>query len=303
MIASKQPVSHLLLDWYDAHARRLPWRAMPGEPAPDPYRVWLSEVMLQQTTVAAVTPYFAEFTRRWPRVEDLAAADEGAVMAAWAGLGYYARARNLVACARAVAALGGRFPESEAGLRTLPGLGAYTAAAIAAIAFGQRAVVVDANVERVVARLFAIDAPLPAGRKAIREAADVITPGARAGDFAQAMMDLGARVCTARAPIARHVPCTPPAAPMRRVNRRGFRSRRQRERSRSGLGGPSGSRGTARSGWCDGPARACSARCCRCLMMAGRQRPMATPCRPSMGNGKAAAWSAMSSPISRSTCR
>ena len=156
--------------------------------------------MLQQTTTAAVAPYFAQFTRRWPTVEALADADEADVMAAWAGLGYYARARNLVACARKVASRGGEFPRTEADLRELPGLGAYTAAAVAAIAFDQRAVVVDANVERVVARLFAIADPLPAGRKALRTAADTITPDARAGDFAQAMMDLGARVCTSKAP-------------------------------------------------------------------------------------------------------
>lgn len=201
-------VSALLLDWYDVHARDLPWRARPGaQPqaaGSGPYRVWLSEVMLQQTTVAAVKPYFAAFTRRWPSVEALAAAPEADVMAAWAGLGYYARARNLVKAARAVAARGG-FPETEAELRALPGLGAYAAAAVAAIAFGRRAVVVDANVERVAARLFAIEQPLPAARKAIRAAADAITPAARAGDFAQAMMDLGAAICTPRDP--RCLPC------------------------------------------------------------------------------------------------
>jgi A/G-specific adenine glycosylase len=156
--------------------------------------------MLQQTTVAAVKGYFAEFTRRWPTVEALAAAEDEAVMAAWAGLGYYARARNLLACAREVAARGGGFPDTEEGLRALPGLGAYTAAAVAAIAFGRRAVVIDANVERVVARLFALDDPLPGGRTAIRRKAEDITPAARSGDFAQAMMDLGATVCTSRAP-------------------------------------------------------------------------------------------------------
>ena len=200
MDASTQTIAAALLDWYDVNARTLPWRSPPGAPPPDPYRVWLSEVMLQQTTVAAVGPYFAKFTTRWPTVEALAAADEGEVMAAWAGLGYYARARNLVACAKAVAARGGQFPDTEAGLRELPGLGAYTAAAVAAIAFEQRAVVVDANVERVVARLFAIDEPLPAARKAIRARADEITQERRAGDFAQAMMDLGSGVCTVRAP-------------------------------------------------------------------------------------------------------
>ena len=192
-------VAPLLLDWYDRHARRLPWRAPPGEALPDPYRVWLSEVMLQQTTVAAVAPYFLRFVTRWPTVEALAAAPEADVMAEWAGLGYYSRARNLVKCAREVAAIGG-FPADEAGLRALPGLGAYTAAAVASIAFGQRAVVVDANVERVVARLFAIRTPLPGARAAIRERADAITSDDRAGDFAQAMMDLGSGICTARSP-------------------------------------------------------------------------------------------------------
>ena len=188
-----------LLGWYDRHRRRLPWRAEPGYGAPDPYRVWLSEIMLQQTTVAAVKPYFLAFTTRWPTVEALAAAAEADVMAAWAGLGYYARARNLIACARAVASLG-RFPDDEAGLRALPGIGRYTAAAIAAIAFDRRAVVVDANVERVVSRLFAVDTPLPRSRDQLYALTDTITPAARAGDFAQAMMDLGATICTSRAP-------------------------------------------------------------------------------------------------------
>ncbi len=188
-----------LLDWYDRHARVLPWRAPPGQPAPPAYRVWLSEIMLQQTTVAAVKPYFAAFTDRWPTVEALAAANEAEVMAAWAGLGYYSRARNLIRAAHAVAARGA-FPDTEAELRELPGLGAYTAAAVAAIAFGRRAVVVDANVERVAARLFAIDEPLPGARRAIRAAVDAITPDRRAGDFAQAMMDLGATICTPRDP-------------------------------------------------------------------------------------------------------
>lgn len=189
-----------LLRWYNAHARALPWRAPPGAARTDPYRVWLSEVMLQQTTVAAVIPYFEKFATTWPTVTDLAAADDAEVMAAWAGLGYYARARNLLACARAVAARGGVFPDTEEELRQLPGLGAYTAAAVAAIAFGRRAVVVDANVERVVARLFAIAAPLPGARAQIRAGADRITPEEHAGDFAQAMMDLGATICTARQP-------------------------------------------------------------------------------------------------------
>jgi len=196
--AKRSSIADRLLDWYDAHGRDLPWRAKPGE-TPDPYRVWLSEVMLQQTTVAAVAPRFREWTERWPSVEALAAAPDEAIMAAWAGLGYYARARNLVKAARAVAAAGG-FPRTEAGLLELPGLGAYTAAAVASIAFGERAVVVDANVERVVARLFAIETPLPAARPAIRVATDRITPDARAGDFSQAMMDLGATLCTVRKP-------------------------------------------------------------------------------------------------------
>ena len=200
--SSNRKIAKDLLAHYDVHARRLPWRAPPGSnEAADPYRVWLSEVMLQQTTVAAVAPYFARFTDRWPTVADLAAADDAEVMAAWAGLGYYARARNLLACARAVARdHGGTFPDTEEGLRALPGVGAYTAAAVAAIAFRRRTVVVDANVERVVARLFAIATPLPAARPEIRAAADRITPDARAGDFAQAMMDLGATLCTPRNP-------------------------------------------------------------------------------------------------------
>lgn len=195
-----------LLGWYDRNARILPWRAPPGGAAPDPYRVWLSEIMLQQTTVAAVKPYFQHFTTRWPTVEALAAADEAELMAAWAGLGYYARARNLIACARTVAEEhGGRFPDSEEALRRLPGIGAYTAAAIAAIAFGRRAVVVDANVERVTARLFAAAVP----KAGLRPFADAITPESRAGDFAQAMMDLGATICTPRNPRCLLCPLAP----------------------------------------------------------------------------------------------
>jgi len=194
-------VAENLLAWYDTHRRRLPWRAEPDMPPTEPYRVWLSEIMLQQTTVAAVKPYFERFTSRWPTVADLAAAEEAEVMGAWAGLGYYARARNLIACARAVANdHGGRFPDDEAGLRALPGIGDYSAAAIAAIAFGRRAVVVDANVERVVSRLFAFDEALPGGRRGLRRLADGITPDRRSGDFAQAMMDLGSGLCTVRAP-------------------------------------------------------------------------------------------------------
>jgi A/G-specific adenine glycosylase len=192
--------SHALLCWYAVDKRRLPWR-VEGGARPDPYRVWLSEVMLQQTTVGAVKPYFAAFTARWPTVRALAAARDGEVMAAWAGLGYYARARNLLACARAVAGEhDGEFPDDEESLRKLPGIGAYTAAAIAAIAFGRRAVAVDSNVERVVSRLFAVKEPLPAGRPKIRALAGTLVPAEGAGDFAQAMMDLGAAICTPRNP-------------------------------------------------------------------------------------------------------
>ncbi len=203
------PVAAALLGWYDRNARILPWRAPLGANRADPYRVWLSEIMLQQTTVAAVTGYFERFTARWPTVEALAAADDGEVMATWAGLGYYARARNMLAAARIVAGeMGGRFPAEEAALRALPGVGAYTAAAIAAIAHGRRAVAVDANVERVVARLFAIAEPLPGGRAAIRAAAETIVPELRAGDFTQGLMDLGATVCTSRAPRCDACPLT-----------------------------------------------------------------------------------------------
>ena len=208
MDASAQTAQQRLLEWYDGHARSLPWRSPPGDAPPEPYRVWLSEVMLQQTTVSAVGPYFAKFLARWPTVEALAAAEDADVMAAWAGLGYYARARNLLACARAVAARGGVFPATEVELRELPGLGAYTAAAVAAIAFSERAVVVDANVERVIARLWAIDTPLPKARAAIRAKAEALTPAARPGDFAQAMMDLGATICTNRNPRCLLCPLT-----------------------------------------------------------------------------------------------
>lgn len=197
-----------LLAWYDHSARTLPWRTGPGDTTvPDPYRVWLSEVMLQQTTVAAVAGYFQTFTTRWPTIEALAAADDADVMAAWAGLGYYARARNLLACARAVVRdQGGRFPQNEAGLRALPGIGDYTAAAIAAIAFGRPAVVVDANVERVMARHRHITMALPAAKKSIRQALMPLVPTRRAGDFAQAMMDLGATICTPRGPTCARCP-------------------------------------------------------------------------------------------------
>jgi A/G-specific adenine glycosylase len=195
--------SRLLLAWYDAHRRDLPWRAGPGTPA-DPYRVWLSEVMLQQTTVATVTPRFERFVARWPNIAALAAAPGEEVMAAWAGLGYYSRARNLVSAANMLALDG--FPRSERGWRELPGVGSYTAAAIAAIANGERAVVIDTNVERIVARLLALDTPLPAARPAIRAETDRLTPDERAGDFAQGMMDLGATICTPRRPLCERCP-------------------------------------------------------------------------------------------------
>ena len=188
-----------LLQHYVDNARRLSWRAMPGESAPDPYRVWLSEVMLQQTTVAAVTPRFEQFLSRWPTVEALAAARDEDVLSEWAGLGYYARARNLIACAREVATRGS-FPTTEDELRKLPGIGGYTAAAIAAIAFGRRALVMDTNVERVIARLNGVEAPVAESKAWLRELLDQITPDRRAGDFAQAMMDLGATICRPRGP-------------------------------------------------------------------------------------------------------
>ncbi len=191
-----------LLAWYDAHARVLPWRIGPGDAVrPDPYRVWLSEVMLQQTTTPHAAPYFQAFTTRWPTVGDLAAARDEDVMAAWAGLGYYARARNLLACARVVAREhGGVFPNSEAGLRGLPGVGAYTAAAVAAIAYDQAANVVDGNVERVMSRLFAVEAPLPTAKPELARLAGTLVTGERPGDWAQALMDLGAMVCTPKSP-------------------------------------------------------------------------------------------------------
>ena len=197
-----------LLDHYDRHARVLPWRSVPGEAAPEPYKVWLSEVMLQQTTVATVKPRFRRFIERWPTVEALARAPDEEVLQEWAGLGYYARARNLIACARQVAAVGG-FPRTEKDLLKLPGLGAYTAAAIAAIAFGERAVVVDTNVARVVARFHAITKPLAQARDEIRKFADAMTPADRSGDFAQAMMDLGAAICRPRNPLCNECPLAP----------------------------------------------------------------------------------------------
>jgi A/G-specific adenine glycosylase len=195
-----EPASATLLAWYDRHRRVLPWRVAPGMRA-DPYRVWLSEIMLQQTTVKAVGPYYARFLVRWPDLMALAAAPLDDVLRAWAGLGYYARARNLHACAKTVVdRYGGKFPLQEEALRALPGIGGYTAAAIAAIAFGRRAVAVDGNVERVIARLHAIETELPVAKAEIRRRAAALVPDRRAGDFTQAMMDLGATVCTPKKP-------------------------------------------------------------------------------------------------------
>ncbi len=189
-----------LLAWYDRHRRVMPWRARAGE-MPDPYRVWLAEIMLQQTTVATVGPYFERFVRRWPDVKALADAPREDVLHAWAGLGYYARARNLHACAQAVAnERGGVFPDTEEGLLELPGIGPYTAAAIAAIAFGRASVVIDGNVERVATRVFAIATPLPKAKIEVRAALADIVPPDRPGDFAQATMDLGATICSPRRP-------------------------------------------------------------------------------------------------------
>jgi A/G-specific adenine glycosylase len=201
-----------LLQWYDLHARDLPWRVPPrANHSADPYRVWLSEVMLQQTTVAAVRSYFERFTTLWPDVAALAAAPDDQVMAEWAGLGYYARARNLLKCARVVAHdLGGDFPGDLAGLRALPGIGPYTAAAIAAIAFDQHAVVVDGNVERVMARLHAVTNPLPGAKAELTDFAKALTPDERPGDYAQAVMDLGATICTPRNPTCGICPWSAP---------------------------------------------------------------------------------------------
>ena len=194
-----------LLDWYDQNHRTLPWRVSPADRkagvSADPYRVWLSEIMLQQTTVAAVEDFFLKFTKAWPDVHALAAAPEEDVLGAWAGLGYYARARNLIRCAGVVSQeLEGEFPNNMEDLRALPGIGPYTAGAIAAIAFDRPATVVDGNVERVMARVFAVEDPMPRAKRLLREHAKTLTPAARPGDYAQAVMDLGATICTPRRP-------------------------------------------------------------------------------------------------------
>ena len=208
------PTADTILEWYDRNARRLPWRVSPALSRqgvrPAPYHVWLSEVLLQQTTVVTVGPYFKKFLERWPRVEDLADADLDEVLTAWAGLGYYARARNLHKCARQVRDQhGGHFPDTENGLRALPGIGPYTAAAIAAIAFARKATPVDGNIERVMARLFAVGTPLPDAKPALKSYATSMTPEQRAGDYAQAVMDLGATICTPRAPACGLCPWWP----------------------------------------------------------------------------------------------
>ncbi|WP_428407834.1 A/G-specific adenine glycosylase [Hyphococcus sp.] len=199
-------ISGALLRWYDANARDLPWRVGPkarkGGERPDPYAVWLSEIMLQQTTVATVAPRYAEFLARWPDVNAMAAAPLDDILGQWAGLGYYARARNLHKCAVVVAQdHDGVFPDNEEGLRALPGVGDYTAAAVAAIAFDRRAIVIDGNIERVVSRLYEIETPLPAAKAEIKERLEEIWPKKRSGDFAQALMDLGAGVCRPKAPM------------------------------------------------------------------------------------------------------
>lgn len=210
-------LSGLILNWYDRHARALPWRVPPlaGQQgvAPDPYRVWLSEVMLQQTTVATVKAYFDRFTQRWPAVTDLARAEDAAVMGEWAGLGYYARARNLLRCARVVTdEHGGQFPADYAALLKLPGIGPYTAAAIASIAFDRPHAVLDGNVERVLARLFDIHTPLPAAKPELMARAEALTPVERPGDYAQAVMDLGATICTPKSPACGLCPWRDPCA-------------------------------------------------------------------------------------------
>ncbi|MAZ02934.1 MAG: A/G-specific adenine glycosylase [Sneathiella sp.] len=197
---SRKSFSAAILDWYGSHARRLPWRSLPGE-QPDPYHVWLSEIMLQQTTVATVGPYFRKFLESWPSITDMAEAPLDDILTAWAGLGYYARARNLHKCAIAVAREhNGVFPDNMAGLRALPGIGPYTAAAISAIAFGKAETVVDGNIERIISRLYRIRTSLPAAKKEITEFAAKLTPIEQPGDYAQALMDIGAGICLPRNP-------------------------------------------------------------------------------------------------------
>ncbi len=206
--AKRNTLRERVLAWWDANRRKLAWRAEPGE-TPDPYRVWLSEVLLQQTTVQAVTPYYGRFVAAWPTVADLAAAPREAVMSAFAGLGYYSRAVNLHACAKAVATRGGAFPSDEMELRSLPGVGPYTAAAVAAIAFGRQTLPVDGNIARILARLMALQKPIPDARAQIGAAARALAPGSRSGDFAQALMDIGATICRPLTPDCRACPLEP----------------------------------------------------------------------------------------------
>ncbi len=212
--AKRKAIVGSTLHWWDPCRRALPWRAAPGE-TPDAYRVWLSEVLLQQTTAQAATPYYQAFIAKWPRVEDLAAAPVEDVMSAFAGLGYYSRARNLHACAKEIARRGGRFPSEEAGLRALPGVGPYTAAAIAAIAFGRQTAPVDGNIARVLARLLALEEPIARARSEIASAAQALAPRDRAGDFAQALMDIGAILCRPRNPDCGACPLAPDCAAFR----------------------------------------------------------------------------------------
>ncbi|MGN6517717.1 MAG: A/G-specific adenine glycosylase [Rhizomicrobium sp.] len=202
---TRETPAALLLGWYDRHRRVLPWRALKGE-RQDPYKVWLSEIMLQQTTVQAVGPYFAKFLKKWPTVKALAKAEQDDVLAAWAGLGYYARARNLHKAAKAVAEMGGKFPTAYEGLRELPGVGDYTAGAIAAIAYDLPYAAMDANAERVIARYAAVEEPLPKSKPVMRAALQALVPQKRAGDFAQALMDLGSAICTPKRPACLNCP-------------------------------------------------------------------------------------------------
>ena len=206
-----QPNPNVLLKWYDNHARILPWRVSPADrrlgEVPDPYRIWLSEIMLQQTTVAVVKAYFQKFIKRWPNVFELAAANDSEVMAAWAGLGYYARARNLLKCARKVVSnFNGEFPPDRGQLQSLPGIGPYTSAALASIAFDQSETVIDGNVERVMSRLFDLHIPLPKSKAQLTVLAKKLTPERRPGDYAQAVMDLGATVCKPKSPTCDRCP-------------------------------------------------------------------------------------------------
>ena len=212
--AKRNTIVERTLRWWDGNRRDLTWRARPGE-TPDPYRVWLSEVLLQQTTAQTATPYFQTFIEKWPTVEHLAAAPGEAVIAAFAGLGYYSRALNLHACAKEIARRGGRFPSEEAELRALPGIGEYTAAAVAAIAFGRRAAPVDGNVSRVLARLLALEQPIREAKKQIAAAARALAPSGRAGDFAQALMDVGAMICRPRNPLCSACPLSGDCAALR----------------------------------------------------------------------------------------